>query len=160
MLFRSSIVDLNVGVFSVVSEVSEIVFNSIHSFFFILLLGSYFHYFVFQLNYSFFCLSYSVIDPSRVFFISVIVLFISICLFFSSSRSLFNISCIFSVHASILFLRFWIIFTIITLNSFSGRLSISSSLIWSCRFLPYFFICDIFFCPLSFFFYESYCVPV
>ena len=46
----------NVGAFSVVPEVSEIVFNSFHSFFFILFLSSYFHHFVFQLTYSFFCL--------------------------------------------------------------------------------------------------------
>ena len=52
----------NVGAFSVVPEVSDIVFNSFNSFFFILLLRSYFHHFVFQLTYSFFCLSYSVID--------------------------------------------------------------------------------------------------
>ena len=49
-------------------------------------------------------------------------MFISICLFFSS-RSLVNFSCI----SSILFLRSWIIFTIIILNSFSGRLPISTS---------------------------------
>ena len=53
--------------------------------------------------------------PSSIFFISVIVLFV---LFFKSSSSLLYISCIFSVYASTLFLRFWIIFTIITLNSF------------------------------------------
>ena len=52
----------NVGVFSVVPEVSETVFNSFHSFFFILLLSSYFHHSVFQLTYSFFCLSYAAID--------------------------------------------------------------------------------------------------
>ena len=56
--------------------------------------------------------------PSSVFFISVIVLFITVCLFFSSSRSLLNISCIILIHASILFLRFWIIFTIINLDFF------------------------------------------
>ena len=48
------------------------------------------------------------------FKISFIVLFIIVCLLFSSSRSLLNVSCIFSI----LFTRFWIIFTIITLNSF------------------------------------------
>ena len=97
----------------------------IHSFFFILLLGSYFHLFICQLTYPFFCLIYPVIDSFRVFLISVIVLFITVCLLFHSSRSLLNVSCIFSI----LFLRFWIIFTIITLNSFSGRLPISSSFI-------------------------------
>ena len=52
----------NVGEFSVVPEVSEIAFNSFHSFFFMLLLSSYFHHFVFHVTYSFFSLSYSVID--------------------------------------------------------------------------------------------------
>ena len=63
--------------------------------------------------------------PSREFFISFIVLFIIVCLPFSSSRSLLNIYFIFSI----LFPRFWIIFTVITLNSFSGRLPISSSFV-------------------------------
>ena len=62
--------------------------------------------------------------PSREFVISFIVLFITVCLLFSSSRSFLNISCIFSI----LFPRFWIIFTIIILNSSSGRLPISSLL--------------------------------
>ena len=62
--------------------------------------------------------------PSSVVFISVIVLFICVCLFFHSSRSSLNISCIFSI----LFPRFWIIFTLITLNCFSGRLPVSSHL--------------------------------
>ena len=39
------------------------------------------------------------------------------------------------------FLRFWIIFTIITLNSFSGRLRIFSSFVWSGGFLPCSCIC-------------------
>ena len=63
---------------------------------------------------------------------------------FSSSRSLLNISCIFSI----LFPRFWIIFTIIILNSFSGRLPISSSFVWSGGFLRYSFICCVFLCLL------------
>ena len=67
------------------------------------------------------------------------------CLFFSSSRSLVNVSCIFSIR----FPRFWIIFTIITLNSFSGRLPISSSFVWSCgHCLPWSFICCVFLCLL------------
>ena len=63
--------------------------------------------------------------PSRVFLISVIVLFIYVCLFFNSSRSLLIDSCIFSI----LFSRFLIIFTVVILNSFSGSLPISSSFI-------------------------------
>ena len=65
------------------------------------------------------------------------MLFIIVCLHFSSSRSLLNVSYIFSI----LFPRFWIIFTIITLNYFSGRLPISSSFVWSGRFLRCFFCC-------------------
>ena len=57
---------------------------------------------------------------SSLFFISVIVWFLTYCLFFSSSRSFL----IFLIHASILFPRSWIIFTVITLNSFSGRLPV------------------------------------
>ena len=80
----------------------------------------------------------------REFLISLIVLFIIVCLLFSSYRSLFNVSCIFSI----LLPRFWIIFTIITLNSFSGRLSISSSFVWSGGFLPCSFIGCVFLCLL------------
>ena len=80
--------------------------------------------------------------PSSVFLISVIVLFIIVCLFFCSSRSLLNVSCIFSI----LFPIFGVIFTIITLNSFSGRLPISSLFIWSCGFLPCSLVCNMFLC--------------
>ena len=62
--------------------------------------------------------------PFRVFLISVIVLFVSVYLFFNSYRSLLIDSCIFFV----LFSRFLIIFTIVIVNSFSGSLPISSSL--------------------------------
>ena len=51
----------------------------------------------------------------------------SVCLLFSSSKSLLNVSCIFSM----LFPRFWITFTIIILNYFSGWLPISSSFVRS-----------------------------
>ena len=49
---------------------------------------------------------------------------------------------------SILFSRFWIIFTIITQNSFSGTLPITSSFDWSGGFLPCSFICCVFLCVL------------
>ena len=52
--------------------------------------------------------------PSREVLFYFFMLFIIVCLPFSSSRSLLNISCVFSI----LFPRFWIIFTIITLNFF------------------------------------------
>ena len=67
------------------------------------------------------------------------------CLLFSSSR--LNVSFIFSI----LFQRFWIIFTIIALNTFSGRLPISSSFVWSSRFLPCSCIYCIFLCLLILF---------
>ena len=69
--------------------------------------------------------------PSRVFLILVIVLFVSVCLFFNYSRSLLIDFCIFSI----LFSRFLIIFTIIILKYFSGSLPISSSIIWTSVFL-------------------------
>ena len=55
-----------------------------------------------------------------------------------------KLSCIFSI----LFPRFWIIFTIITLNYFSSRLPISSSFVWSGGILPCSFICCVFLCLL------------
>ena len=69
--------------------------------------------------------------PYSVFFTSVIALFISVCLFFISPSSLLNISYIFSIHTCIIFPRFWIIFTIIILNTSWGRLLISTSLSYS-----------------------------
>ena len=70
-----------------------------------------------------------------------------------SSRSLLNISCIFSILVSrlficnsILFSRFWIILTIIIRNSLSGRFPSSSSFVWfgghlSCSFTCWVFLC-------------------
>ena len=61
----------------------------------------------------------------------MIVLFVSACLFFNSSRSLLIDFCLFFILLS----RFWIIFTIVILNSFPGSLPISSSFIWTSLFL-------------------------
>ena len=58
---------------------------------------------------------------------------VHLCLFFSSSRSSLDVFSIFSIHASILFLRFYIIFTVIILKSFLGRVSVSPS--FSCSFI-------------------------
>ena len=75
------------------------------------------------------------------------MLFVSVYLFFNSSRSLLIDSCIFSI----LFSRFLIIFTIIILNSFSGNFPISTSFIWTSVFLDvpsfvwYFSACFFFF---------------
>ena len=77
-------------------------------------------------------------------FRSFIVLFIIVCLLFGSSRSVLNVSYIFSI----LFPIFWIIFSIITLNSFSGILPTSSSFVWCGGFLPCSFICCVFLCLL------------
>ena len=90
---------------------------------------------------------------SRVFLISVIVLFVSVCLFFNS-RSLLIDSYIFSI----LFSKFLIIFTIIFLNSFSGSLLISSSFILtSCVFSLFLHVCSISL-PFHYFFFLTYCV--
>ena len=72
------------------------------------------------------------------------MLFITVCLLFSSSSSLLNVSYIFSI----LFPRFWITFTTIILNFFSGRLPSSSSFVRSGDFLPCSFICCVFLCLL------------
>ena len=89
---------------------------------------------------------------SRVFLISVILLFVSVCLFFHFSRPLLIDSCIFSI----LFPRFLIIFTIIILNFFSGSLPMSSSFIWTSVFLVYSLICVVFLC--LFIIFLTYCV--
>ena len=60
-LFFWDVSNLNVGAFNVAAEVSETVLISFHSFLFILF-GSYPHLSIFQLIYSFFCLSYATID--------------------------------------------------------------------------------------------------
>ena len=90
---------------------------------------------------------------SSVLFIAVSVLVILICLFFSSSRPLLNSSCMFSVCASILYLRSWIAFTVSSPNSFLGWLPISISLscfsgVLSCPSFWNIFLCShlLFFC--------------
>ena len=91
--------------------------------------------------------------PSRVFLISAIVLFVSVCVFFNYSRFLWIDSCIFSI----LFSGFLIIFTIIFMNSFSGNFPISSSFAWtSSLFLAYSFICVLFLC--LFFLFKLLCL--
>ena len=87
----------NVGAFNVVPKVSEIVLSSCHSFFFSLLLV------VISTILSSRSLIHSsasvilLLIPSREFLISFIVLFIIVCLLFNSSRSLLNVSYIFSI---------------------------------------------------------------
>ena len=130
-------------------EVSETILFSFYSLFFILLCFSYFYHFFFQLTYPLFCFNYSVFIPSNIFLILVIVLFIVDCLFFNSPSFLLNIYCIFSICVSILLLRFWIIFTIITLFFFSDRSAISSTFICSYGFLSCPLVC-IYFPVISF----------
>ena len=106
-----------------VPEVSEIALISFHSFLFILLSFSYFNILSSSLLIRSSARVILLLVSFSVFLISVIVLFTAVYFFFTSYRSLLNISCIFSSHTlilfvcvSILFPRFWIIFTIITLN--------------------------------------------
>ena len=72
--------------------------------------------------------------------------------------SLLNLSCIFSILVSrlficdsILFSRFWIIFTIIIQNSLSGRFPISSFFVWLGGHLSCSFTCWVFLCPFILF---------
>ena len=91
--------------------------------------------------------------PSRVFLISVIVLFVSVCLFVNYSRFLLIDSCIFSI----LFSRFLIIFAIIFLNFFSGSFPISSSLLDFCVSSFFLHLCSISL-PFYFILFLGYCV--
>ena len=93
-------------------------------------------------------------SASRVFLISVIGLFVSVCLFFDFSRSLLIDSYIFSI----LFSRFLIIFTIIILNYFSGNLSIAPSFTWTSVFLVCSFICIVFLCLFIIIFFNLLCL--
>ena len=140
--------------FDIVPEVSEVVlisFNSFFSFFpyasfiSIILSSRHLSYLLPQLFYCWF--------PPEWFWPQLLHYSLFIDSFFISSTSVLNISCVFSILVSILFIcnstwfsRFWIIFTIIILNSFSGRLPVSSSLVWfgghlSCSFTCWVFLC-------------------
>ena len=95
--------------------------------------------------------------PSRVFLISLLHYSLYIDSFISS-RSLLNLSCIFSILVSrlficnsILFSRFWIIFTMIIWNSLSGRYPIISSFVWFGGHLSCSFTCWVFLCLFIFF---------
>lgn len=91
------------------------------SFFFIVLHSSDFQYSVFQLTYSFFCLSYLLLITSNVFFIQLLFFF------FFYSISLLDISCIswslppfffWDLWSSLISLL-WILFQLDCLSSFS-----------------------------------------
>ena len=122
--------------------------------FLLILFSSLLHLFLpFYLTNPIFCLCYFTICSLQSVFYLIIALFIIYWLFFISSRSLLNLSCIFSILVSRLFIcdsilisRFWIIFTIIIRNSLSGRFPISSSFVWfgghlSCSFTCWVFLC-------------------
>ena len=116
--------NLNVGVFDIVPEGSETILSSFN--FFLLysalqkLCPPFYlpaHWFVLLLQI--FCYWFLLEYFFRVFLISVIVLFVSACLFFNSSRTLLIHSCIFSslfsrFWSSLLSL-FWIIFQVVCL---------------------------------------------
>ena len=130
------------------SQRSQTVISSFHSFYFILLFRSYFHHFIFQLTDSFFCFRYSAIVPFRVVLISLTVLFVSACLFFNSSRSFLIESWIF-LHS--VFKGFFHLYYHYS-EFFSGSLPISSSFIWTSVFLVCFFICVVSLCLFITFF--------
>jgi len=101
------------------------------------------------------CLHYSTIYCLQSVFdlIYCIIHYILTLFFFISSRSLLNLSCIFSILVSRLFIcesilisRFWIIFTIMIQNSLSSRFPISSSFVWFGGHLSCSFICWVFLC--------------
>ena len=86
--------DLNVGAFNIVPEVSEVVLISFLLFF--LLCFIYFHHSIFHLTYPIFCLSYSTVGFLQSVFDLSYCIFHYWMTFFIYSRSLLNISCIFS----------------------------------------------------------------
>ena len=138
----------NYGMFDMVSEVFQTIHNFLNSFLLYSTLHKLFPPFYLPALLSISDSDILVLIPSRVVLISVIVLFVSVCLFFNSSRSLLIDSCIFSIFFS----KFLIIFTIIIMNSSSGSLPISSSFIWTSVFLVCSFNCAVFLCLLIFFF--------
>ena len=133
--------------------VSEVVLISFNLFYFFPLRFIYFHHSIFHITFILFYLSYSTVGSLQSGFSLSYLLFITDWLLAISSRSLLNISCIFSVLVSSLFIRytillsrFWVIFTLIILNYFSGRLPISSSFAshsghLSCSFTCWTFLC-------------------
>ena len=145
----------NVGGFSVVPEVSEIVFNSF-------------------LSFSLFCSSAvisTILSSSSLILSSAsVILYLFLLVYFS-----FQLLCCSSLFCCSLVLldhfKHFLYFFNPCLHSISeildhlyyqySEIPISSSFIWSCKFLPCSFICDIFFCHLIFlFFSELDCVPV
>ena len=112
--------DSNVGALNIVPEVSEAVLISFYSLSFFCTCVIYLYHSIIQLIYPFFCLNYFTVSSLQsIFHLSYyIVHYWWLC--FIPSRSLLNISYVFSIWVSslficisILFSRFCIIFTII-----------------------------------------------
>ena len=122
---------MNVGVFNVVPEVSQAVFI-------------FFLYSVLRQWFPPFCSPghLSILLPQLFCYRFLLMYCSSVCLFFNYYRSLVNISCISSIHLP----RSWIIFTIIILNYFSGKLPISTSFSYFSGVLSCPFIWNITFC--------------
>ena len=114
--------DSNIRAFNIVPEVSVVVLISFHSFIFFPLCFIYFHHSIFHLTHLLTQLFYCWFPPE--FWSSYCIIHCDL-LFFISSISLLNISCIFSILVSslficncILFSWYWIIFTFTILNFF------------------------------------------
>ena len=103
--------DLNLGAFNIVPEVSEVVLISFIFFYFFSLCFIYFHHSIFHLTYPIFCFNYSTAGSLQGVFDLIYCIFIIERLFFISSRSLLNLSCIFSILVSRLFICNSILFS-------------------------------------------------
>ena len=160
VFFFWDLYNLNTGAHNVLLEVSEIVPISFHTF---TLFSASFISTILSSNLLIHSSSLVILllVPYSEFLVSVIRLFIVNYLFSISSQYLF-VSCILLIcdfilfiYASILFLRFWITFTIIILYFLSGRLLICLVLflivlalffVWSGEFLACSFIWCMFLC--------------
>ena len=131
-----------------VSEVSETVLIS-SPLFFILFCGWDIYHSLFQVTYLFFCLCYLIIDSFWWILIQLLSCStMSVCSLVL--QDLCNLSSIVSICASILFLKSWVIFSIIILNYFSDELLIASSFSHSCKFLSCSFIWNFIVCHFTF----------
>ena len=109
----------------------------------------YFYHSIFYLTYPISAFVILLLFPPECFWSHLLHYSLYIDSFFTSSRSLLNISCIFTILVSrpficnsILFSRFWIHY--LYLNSFSGRFPISSSFVWFGGHLSCSFTCWVF----------------
>ena len=125
-------------------------------FFFFLFFGSNLHYTVFQLTYSYFSLIILLLIPSSAFFISIIVLSISVCLFFKSSISVKHLLCLLGLclhsFSKVLdHLYYHYSETIFQVGCLSPLYQL---LLWV---LPGSLICNLLLYHLFFFFFDSLC---